>query len=40
MKKSMAVSAEAGCVAEEAIMNAKTVAACNGQDYMVKVEAY
>ncbi|EYC28977.1 hypothetical protein Y032_0007g3528 [Ancylostoma ceylanicum] len=36
MKKSIVVSAEAGCVAEEAIMNAKTIAACNGQDYMVK----
>ncbi|VDM73077.1 unnamed protein product [Strongylus vulgaris] len=37
MNKVMEVSAEAGSIAEEAIMNAKTVAACNGQDYMVKV---
>ncbi|KHJ90234.1 ABC transporter, ATP-binding protein [Oesophagostomum dentatum] len=36
MKKKMDISAEAGSVAEEAIMNAKTVAACNGQNHMVK----
>ncbi|KAK5971573.1 ABC transporter transmembrane region [Trichostrongylus colubriformis] len=36
MQGMMSVSSEAGAVAEEAIMNVKTVAACNGQDHMVK----
>ncbi|VDO23678.1 unnamed protein product [Haemonchus placei] len=36
MQGMMSVSGEAGAIAEEAIMNVKTVAACNGQKYMVK----
>lgn len=33
----MSVSSEAGAMAEEAIMDVKTVAACNAQKHMVKV---
>lgn len=33
----LSVSGAAGAIAEEAIMNVKTVAACNGQEHMVKV---
>ncbi|WKY13006.1 hypothetical protein Q1695_004098 [Nippostrongylus brasiliensis] len=36
MQGLMSVANEAGAIAEEAIMNAKTVAACNGQRHMVK----
>ncbi|XGW07053.1 hypothetical protein V3C99_016954 [Haemonchus contortus] len=36
MQGMMSVSGEAGAIAEEAIMNVKTVAACNGQKHMVK----
>ncbi|KIH58560.1 hypothetical protein ANCDUO_11231 [Ancylostoma duodenale] len=32
----LSVSGAAGAIAEEAIMNVKTVAACNGQEHMVK----
>ncbi|KHJ91894.1 hypothetical protein OESDEN_08227 [Oesophagostomum dentatum] len=33
----VSVSGAAGAIAEEAIMNVKTVAACNGQEHMVKI---
>ncbi|PIO59870.1 hypothetical protein TELCIR_18653, partial [Teladorsagia circumcincta] len=36
MQAMMSVSGEAGAIAEEAVMNVKTVAACNGQRHMVK----
>uniref|UniRef100_A0A0N4W449 ABC transporter ATP-binding protein n=1 Tax=Haemonchus placei TaxID=6290 RepID=A0A0N4W449_HAEPC len=36
MQGMMSVSGEAGAIAEEAIMNVKTVAACNGQKHMVE----
>ncbi|WKY13009.1 hypothetical protein Q1695_004099 [Nippostrongylus brasiliensis] len=36
MQGLMSVANEAGAIAEEAIMNAKTVASCNGQKHMVK----
>ncbi|CAJ0588656.1 unnamed protein product [Cylicocyclus nassatus] len=36
MNKMLEITGEAGSIAEEAIMNAKTVAACNGQSHMVK----
>ncbi|VDL77894.1 unnamed protein product [Nippostrongylus brasiliensis] len=37
MQGLMSVANEAGAIAEEAIMNAKTAASCNGQKHMVKV---
>ncbi|VDM68983.1 unnamed protein product [Strongylus vulgaris] len=36
MNGMMSVSGTAGAIAEEAVMNVKTVAACNGQEHMVK----
>ncbi|KAE9420429.1 hypothetical protein Angca_005791, partial [Angiostrongylus cantonensis] len=36
MQGMMAVAGGAGALAEEAIMNVKTVSACNGQNHMVK----
>ena len=31
---------EAGAIAEESIMNVKTVAACNGQETMIQVQIW
>ncbi|KAK6757398.1 hypothetical protein RB195_015304 [Necator americanus] len=36
MQGMMSASGSAGAIAEEAVMNVKTVAACNGQEHMVK----
>ncbi|EYC28974.1 hypothetical protein Y032_0007g3527 [Ancylostoma ceylanicum] len=38
MQGMMSVSGAVGAIAEEAVMNVKTVAACNGQEHMVKTK--